>query len=81
MYAISASLLNAHSGFSCFFWSHIYHLVVCFDSLEPVVHLMHSALMVMFHMLAMNRNAFVLGKEEKHTAINPSSMRFGILVE
>jgi len=35
----------------------------------------------MFRMLAMNRNAFVLGKEEKHTAINPSFFRFGILME
>jgi len=65
-----ASLLSAHGGFSCFFRSHVNHLVVCFDSLEPVAHLMHSALMVMFRMLAINSDHIGFGQgREAHSHV------------
>jgi len=55
------------------FESHINRLVIHFGNLEPVVHLMHSALMVMFQMLIMSPCFAVFGREttQPYCAENP----------
>ena len=44
------------------FGSHIPSLIIRFGILEPVVHLMHSALMVMFQVLIMAPSVAVSGR-------------------